>query len=1001
MKKFFTLFALLVLLVTGAQAQTITATYGKGNGTFYNEGGTATASGFDAKQFVSSTDPAVTIECSYATGLNSGDAVNGARLGTDGNSANGVTTYTISVPDGCVITGYELDCWAVNAGHPAKTFTTEGGDAYDVSSTTAQNISVTGINKQSTYFTISINSGEGAWSPVKTNNFKIYVQQVIENAIEVTYQLYEGGVLVGEKTVEQAKNSAVSVPATLTTGYYTPAYDFTYSEETVGESNCTITVTMTPKAGVVTDLANLSNDKVYTLTSRRGSLSTDGETVRTNTTDTDLKNFAIISYEGKLFLWSEEDSKWVKKDGTFTENVADIAESSQLVLTAEGVRNGVKPLFFGGIGNHGINTNAGGHVAMNDWTTRDDGNEFVIKANGDFDPTNAITALDNYFHPSYTINYIVKDENGATLFTANDVPATAEQHITTLPEEYQRPAFYEYSTVDVTITETVTTIEFTATLKEDAPFQFTADISAPVWYNLTIRPDNTANTAYPTFVDGGTPNVTLPATLADDETTQWAFIGNPYAGFQVVNKAAGTSLVLGSASAADDGANGGNTHATLGTGQDYEIWTVTASDKATNGFFMNNALGQYLNRRSNANLAYWTGGHDIGSTFVATKILTDEEKYQELIALLESYPFGTNVNQYTLTIDEVDQTENALSLLQQLKTAGYSADNQAELEKFAAGMNINIPQAGFYRIKGKTSGKYLAAGLASNGKFNMSDAEDATTIFCFDGTKLINYSDGMVNGMNASTWAWVYGDGEASTVTFEDGETKGGYRIKSTNAYFFDGGTSADRGGNYDARAQYHSWYLEPVTELPITLNEFECKDGQVRWIATFAAPVPVSSVEGAEIYKTTEKDGYVEAEKANVTGIPAGTAVLLVSDTNPTDSKVVLGETTDAITTALQPLYACEKGAAGLFFGKAEGNDIAGFFPLDSETLTGGFKGFVADDGTGEAKELVFGNDATGVETIDNGTSDNGAVFNLQGQRVNKAQKGVFIQNGKKVVLK
>ena len=43
------------------------------------------------------------------------------------------------------------------------------------------------------------------------------------------------------------------------------------------------------------------------------------------------------------------------------------------------------------------------------------------------------------------------------------------------------------------------------------------------------------------------------------------------------------------------------------------------------------------------------------------------------------------------------------------------------------------------------------------------------------------------------------------------------------------------------------------------------------------------------------------------------------------------------------------------------------------------------------------------GIENIEHGTlnMNNGAIYNLQGQRVNKAQKGVFIQNGKKVVLK
>ena len=46
---------------------------------------------------------------------------------------------------------------------------------------------------------------------------------------------------------------------------------------------------------------------------------------------------------------------------------------------------------------------------------------------------------------------------------------------------------------------------------------------------------------------------------------------------------------------------------------------------------------------------------------------------------------------------------------------------------------------------------------------------------------------------------------------------------------------------------------------------------------------------------------------------------------------------------------------------------------------------------------------DPNGIETIDNSQSsiNNGAIYNLQGQRVNKAQKGVFIQNGKKIIVK
>ena len=816
--------------------------------------------------------------------------------------------------------------------------------------------------------------------------------------VNVTYNLVVDGTTVESKVVTQAKNSAVSIPVDLTKGYSSMGYDFV-PEGTIGTTDCVITVTATPKEGVVTDLANLSNEKAYMLTTARGSLGTDGtQMVSTFGTSYSASDFAIISYEGKYYLWSVADSKWVanKTKPTLTE---DLSEVGALVLDPTSLD---KPFYFIGMGTNGVNiaSGYGTGVVVNTWTTRDDGNKYIIKENGNFDPTNAISALDEYFHPSYTITYVVK-EGETELFRSEPVGTTLGATITTLPEEYQRSLFYTYNTVDVTISQTTTEIEFTATLKENAPFKFTADTSAPVWYNLAF----TSTPNYVTYVADGAQNVQLPTTLTDDETTQWAFIGNPYAGFQLVNNAAGTDLVLGSDATKGSANTGKDVYATLQSkgSQKNEVWTAEASSFIANGFFLRNTEGDALNKRNGtANISYWVGGADAGSTFVASKVLSDEEKYNELIALLESYPFGTSTNQYSLTLEGADQTKNALTLLQNLKDAGYSEDNQAELDKIVAGMSLNMPKAGFYRIKGNTSGKYLAAGSASNGKYNMTDAVDATTIFCFDGTKLINYSNGMVNGMNASSWDWVYGDGAASEVTFEDGESKGGYRIKSSNAYFFDGGTSADRGGGYDSRAQYHNWYLEEVKELPVTLHESETKEGYSVWIATFSAPVSVVSVEGAEIHKVSDTGAAFFCEPANVQGIPAGKGALLVTDTETATATVTLGETSEDFETILQPLYACEKGKAGLFFGKVEGSQIAGLYPIDSERPTGGFKAFV-DDSTGEGKELVFDQDPTGIENIEHGTlnMNNGAIYNLQGQKVNKAQKGVFIQNGKKVVLK
>ncbi|MBR3123776.1 MAG: hypothetical protein IKH48_06500 [Prevotella sp.] len=62
------------------------------------------------------------------------------------------------------------------------------------------------------------------------------------------------------------------------------------------------------------------------------------------------------------------------------------------------------------------------------------------------------------------------------------------------------------------------------------------------------------------------------------------------------------------------------------------------------------------------------------------------------------------------------------------------------------------------------------------------------------------------------------------------------------------------------------------------------------------------------------------------------------------------------------------------------------------------------SNDGTSSTLRYFADEDFTqGIETIDNSQSSisNDVIYNLQGQRVNKAQKGVFIQNGKKVVVK
>ena len=49
----------------------------------------------------------------------------------------------------------------------------------------------------------------------------------------------------------------------------------------------------------------------------------------------------------------------------------------------------------------------------------------------------------------------------------------------------------------------------------------------------------------------------------------------------------------------------------------------------------------------------------------------------------------------------------------------------------------------------------------------------------------------------------------------------------------------------------------------------------------------------------------------------------------------------------------------------------------------------------------LVKGNDSTGISDIEAETTDTKVIYNLRGQRVDHPTKGLYIINGKKVVIK
>lgn len=600
------------------------------------------------------------------------------------------------------------------------------------------------------------------------------IEEVPAEAVDVTYNLDVGGQVVNTIVVEEvAANSEVSVPTALTAAYSPLCYDFATSG-TIGSTDCTITVTATPKTGFVTALSELSNSKAYTLTTARGALYIKTDHLASNSNanvGATAGNFAVISFEGNYYLYSTDASKFVQRDGSLSENVTSNVVA--VSLTAQSTKN----LFLMKIGSNGVNitdTSNDYEVVINAHVTPDAGNQYAIFEAADFDATDALAALDEYFKTAFA-----------------------------------------------------------------------------------------------------------------------------------------------------------------------------------------NAIAQ-----------------------------------------LEAYPYGTGVNQYSLVVESTDYTTQASTIISGLKGQGYSADNLATAQLLIAGttLNTNVP-AGFYRIKGKTSGNYLAAGIANN-KYAMSSATDATTIFYYDGTMLVNFSSGMANGMSTSSWDWVTGDA-ASTVVFADGGSNGGYTFKSANAFFYDGGTNADRGSSLNTDAKYRNWYLTEVTTLPVTIT--------AAGYATLYAPVALTIPTGVTAYYISELT-KTEATLTEIsTTIPANTPVILKGNEGDYNFAITTAEDFNgtnklsgqvaAQTVAKDVAYTLQKNKADAnivgLYPKAAGT-IAGFkayllaTALPATTFSAGVKGFTFN----------FGDLTTAISAIERANSQ-GAIYDLSGRRVSKAQKGIYIIGGKKVTIK
>lgn len=380
---------------------------------------------------------------------------------------------------------------------------------------------------------------------------------------------------------------------------------------------------------------------------------------------------------------------------------------------------------------------------------------------------------------------------------------------------------------------------------------------------------------------------------------------------------------------------------------------------------------------------------------------------------------GSSTGQYTYTgSNEATDVANINTARNYIDGTVTPTEGQLEaaitnMTGITSSLTLNQPTAGkLYRFKGKTSQRYMksnGAGSQMTVSTDLNDNGPATIFMVIGGNKLLSFDLGLYANNTHSIGSAV---GNFNTYSFlkSEGGNVGYYTIKSNYSgggqYLWSNATETNRNREY-AEGNC-DWEIEEVKWLPVPVyadpNDYK--------LGTFYSPVPlIPNTKRIKFYTGTVTNNYFNLTEYTGDFIPANTAfvteyvgeavngcaylAIASDDPDSPGNNQLQGQLETITTPTITGKYICTMQEIGgaLTFAQYTGTTVRGFrayLPVDKSTTGGGSGSF----------RLVFGV-PTGIDTIGNQPAQEQTVYDLSGRRVEHAGKGLYIVNGKKVMIK
>ena len=390
----------------------------------------------------------------------------------------------------------------------------------------------------------------------------------------------------------------------------------------------------------------------------------------------------------------------------------------------------------------------------------------------------------------------------------------------------------------------------------------------------------------------------------------------------------------------------------------------------------------------------------------------------EAFALFNAVKIGTAVGSYSSSINGYEKEFNDIVSYKSSITEATPSDEidsyTARVREIIASFSLNMPKAGdYFRIKAiegwNDDARYLGA---KNSTENTSRAEfvaeaDNNTIFYFDGENLVSYASGhyLVNNSSFLGYNGVQTNGtKVEFRTSNNTSNRHAYNISfkgndnATRWLYTDTGNFTDAGSSCGTEGGYN-FNLEPVTELPVTITS--------AGYASFYAPVQVTLPEGVTAHTVTENGEWAKLSDA-ITIVPAKNGVILAGGEG-TYNLEISNEDVENLANALsgtiaKTLVTKTDGDAYYMLGMVEG--VVGLYnPVNDANATefynASHKAYWHIPAVSQTIGFRFGGETTAIDAVEVENA-NAPIYDLSGRRVLNAVKGgIYIQNGKKFIVK